>query len=172
MSLPPAKLSVLAGERFACLKIAGRANLRSSPDLKDVMGKLLGKGYRYVVVDLSECALMDSSFLGTLVKFGIELNPPGKEAERAIELLNPNERVIELFESLCVLHLFRLNQGGRAPAGCDTPLPHTPVVPEKAELFSACQEAHDTLVSLNPELRPKFVDVLKFLRDQGPASTT
>jgi anti-sigma B factor antagonist len=172
MKFPPAKLSILVGEKFACVKVVGWADMRSSPDLKNVMGRLFSKGHRYFVLDLSECALMDSTFVGTLVKFGLEVNPPGKEAERAIELLNSNARVRELLESLCVLPLFRLNHGGGTPAGCDTPLPYTPVPPEKADLIRACQEAHETLARLNPENRAKFVDVMTFLRGQGSASST
>src|SRR5262245_58980463 len=100
MITPSAKLSVLVGEQFACIKVVGRANFNSSVDFKTLLNELWSRGYRYFVLDLSECILMDSTFLGVLAGFGLKMNPPQKEAERAIELSNPNARVTELLENL------------------------------------------------------------------------
>src|SRR5438445_241537 len=112
MNTPSAKLLVLVGEKFACVKIAGRANFNSSIDFKTLINELRGKGYNYFVLDLSDCLLMDSTFLGVLAGFGLKMNqPPGDGSGSGIELLNPNPRVSELLENLGVLHLFRLTQG-------------------------------------------------------------
>ncbi len=170
MDLPSAKLSILVGKKFACLRVVGFATAKSSLDLRKVMGELFTKGYRYFVLELSECALMDSTFLGTLVKFGLAVNPPQKEPEGAIELLNPNARILELLESLCVLRLFRVNQRGEKPAGCDKPFPVNPIAVQQADLLLACEEAHQALVEANSENRAKFVDVLKYLRNRGTSS--
>ena len=75
MSHPSAKLSVLVGSNFACVKIAGRANFMSSPDFKTLLAELNQKGYSRFIVDLSECVLMDSTFLGVLAGFGLKTNP-------------------------------------------------------------------------------------------------
>ena len=74
MPNPSAKLSVLVGKDFACVKIAGRANFMSSPDFKTLLGELSQKGYSRFIVDLSECVLMDSTFLGVLAGFGLMTN--------------------------------------------------------------------------------------------------
>ncbi len=66
MKTPAAKLLVLVGEKFACIKIIGRANFTSSIDFKTLINELRQKGYRYFVLDLSECVLMDSTFLAFL----------------------------------------------------------------------------------------------------------
>ena len=59
-----ASLSVLVGKNFACIKICGRANFASSPDFKTLLNELAQKGFRHFIIDLGECVLMDSTFLG------------------------------------------------------------------------------------------------------------
>src|SRR6267142_4561548 len=112
MNTPSAKLLVLVGEKFACVKIAGRANFNSSIDFKTLINELQGKGFYYFVIDRSECLLMDSTFLGVLAGFGLKMNQPSEAISgRGIELFNPNPRVNELLENLGVLHLFKVTQG-------------------------------------------------------------
>ncbi len=71
------------------------------------------KGYAHFIIDLSECVLMDSTFLGVLAQFGLKLNPASMPAKRGIELLNPNTRVTELLENLGALQLFQGHQSAR-----------------------------------------------------------
>src|SRR6266480_851712 len=112
MSSPAAKMLVFVGEKFACVKIIGRANFSSSIDFRTLINELSAKGYRFFVLELSECVLMDSTFLGVLAGFGLKMNASEIGAsDHGIELLNPNARITELLENLGVLHLFRLRQG-------------------------------------------------------------
>src|SRR5438132_726054 len=115
MTTPSAKLLVLVGKEFVCVKIVGRANFNSSIDFKTLVNQLHQKGYRYFVLDLSECMLMDSTFLGVLAGFGLKMGAaaPGNGCG-AIELSNPNARITELLENLGVLHLFKLKEGALA----------------------------------------------------------
>src|ERR1700753_2629903 len=95
-----ANLSVLVGKNFACVKIMGRANFASSPDFKTLLGELTVKGYKRFIIDLSDCVLMDSTFLGVLAGFGLKMNPKGEAITRGIELVNPSPRVAELLENI------------------------------------------------------------------------
>lgn len=166
MNTSPAKMWVLVGEQFACVKVSGRANFATSIDFKTLMNELRLKGYSYFVLDLSECSLMDSTFLGILAGLGLKTGTgqPG-QSQPAIELLNPNERVTELLENLGVLHLFKLNQGPLSmPADTHT-LGHTPATPSKEELTRASLEAHKTLMEINPENVSRFKEVTAFLAE-------
>jgi len=166
MSTGSAKMSVLVGERFACIKIAGRANFTSSIDFKTLINELRLKGYTYFVLDLSECLLMDSTFLGVLAGFGLKMSAPaGESSNQPIELLNANQRIVELLENLGVLHLFRLTQGGAALSGNAEPVPQTPTAPNKEEVTRACLEAHRTLMEINPANAARFKDVSQFLAE-------
>jgi len=159
-------MSVLVGERFACIKIAGRANFTSSIDFRTLTNELRQKGYTYFVLDLSECLLMDSTFLGVLAGFGLKMSPASSEAcGQPIELLNANQRIIELLEDLGVLHLFRLTQGGAALSGKAEPVPQSPTAPNKEEVTRACLEAHRTLMEINPSNAARFKDVTQFLAE-------
>jgi anti-anti-sigma regulatory factor len=166
MNAPSAKILVLVGEKFACVKISGRATFASSIDLRTLINQLREKGYSYFVLDLSECTLMDSTFLGVLAGFGLSLRarPVGPDGP-AIELRNPNARILELFETLGVLPLFRVTQGPLTlPEGCQSSSP-APTGSSRAEITKACLEAHETLMQLNPENVSRFREVSQFLAE-------
>ncbi len=159
-------MSVLAGAKFACVRIKGRANFTSSIDFKTLVNELTRQGRNYFVLDLSECVLMDSTFLGVLAGFGLKMNAPEEDhCDRGIELLNPNQRITELLENLGVLHLFQLTQGPlEMPNGAEA-RSHVPANPSREEVARACLEAHQTLMQISPENAARFKDVTQFLAE-------
>jgi len=157
---------VSIGESSAVVQIAGRANFTSSVDFKTLLDQLLQRGYTCFTLDLTECVLMDSTFLGVLAGFGLKLNTPQSDhIERAIQLFNPNSRISELLENLGVLHLFKVAEGSvKTPDGAAT----KDVQPQNAsreEVTRTCLEAHKTLMDINPGNIPRFKDVAAFLAD-------
>jgi anti-anti-sigma factor len=164
MSTPSGKLTVLVGKNFACVKIAGRANYISSPDFKTLLSELIGKGYRHFVIDLSECVLMDSTFLGVLAGFGLKMQPV-KSGQEGIELFNANARVAELLENLGVARLFKMAVGAlQLPDDVKTGATE-PASPTHEEITRTCLEAHQTLMKMNPENAARFKDVARFLAE-------
>lgn len=162
-----AKMLVLVGEKFACIRISGRANFSSSIDFKTLVNELWQKQYRYFVLDLSECALMDSTFLGVLAGFGLKMSANQKDAAaQGIELLNPNARISELLENLGVLHLFTITEGPLTLPNQTEAQPLLPSSPTKEEVRRACLEAHQTLMSISPENASKFKEVTAFLAEE------
>jgi anti-anti-sigma regulatory factor len=168
MSTTSAKLLVFASGHLACIKIAGRANFTSSLDFKTLIQELSDKGTTCFVLDLSECVLMDSTFLGVLAGFGLKMSPAQEQpAGRSIELLNPNPRISELLENLGVLHLFKVvtevspemtkEVCERVPAGGPEPT--------REEITRNCLEAHKTLMAIDPANVPKFKEVTQFLAE-------
>ncbi len=166
MNAPSAKLLVSVGERMVLIKISGRANFDSSVNFKTLVGELREKNYNRYLVDLSECLLMDSTFLGVLAGFGLRLAAPGTtHTDGIIELLNPNTRVAELLENLGVAHLFKIVRDEPLPPEKMEALPNEAVKPAPIELSRTCLEAHQTLMEINPANIPKFKDVAQFLAD-------
>src|ERR1700688_3150971 len=102
MTMSAAKLLVFVSGELACIKIVGRANFTSSIDFKTLINELMQKQFTCFVLDLSECLLMDSTFLGVLAGFGLKMkvHQNGDPSEQSIELLNPNPRISELLENL------------------------------------------------------------------------
>jgi hypothetical protein len=130
-----------------------------------LLNELAQKGYQHFVLDLGECVLMDSTFLGVLSGFGMKLNPNGAPAERGIELHNASTRVGELLENLGAAHLFKATNGP-----LQLPQDMTACVPEcknpsHEEITRTSLEAHQTLMSMNPENVARFKDVAQFLAE-------
>jgi anti-sigma B factor antagonist len=160
-----AKLSVLMGKNFACVKIVGRANFTFSPDFKTLLEELTQKGYAHFIIDLSECVLMDSTFLGVLAQFGLKMNPTDAPGKTGIELLNPNTRVAELLENLGALQLFKIINGAlQLPDDVKTCTPES-INPTHEQITRTCLEAHRTLMAVNPENVARFKDVTQFLAE-------
>ena len=160
-----ANMSVLVGKNFACVKITGRANFATSPDFKTLLGELSGKNYKHFIIDLTECVLMDSTFLGVLSGFGMKMNPKAECITRGIELVNPSPRVAELLENLGALHLFQVTNGKLTlPDDVKTCIPES-INPTHEEITRTSLEAHQTLMAINPENVARFKDVAQFLAE-------
>jgi len=166
-------LAVWVGDQLVCVKVAGRANFSGSVDLKTLVTSLWDKGYHHFVLDLSECLLMDSTFLGVLAGLGLKLNnntptptpAPGNNSNgHAIELLNPSPRISDLLENLGITHLFSITKG-RLTTECLVQLDHAPTASDRREVQKTCLEAHQTLMDVNPANVPKFKDVAQFLAE-------
>jgi anti-sigma B factor antagonist len=165
MATLSANLSVLVGKNFACVKIAGRANFASSPDFKTLLEELAQKGYAHFIIDLSECVLMDSTFLGVLSGFGLKLNPLGVPDTSSVELLNANARVAELLENLGAIRLFKVTEGAlQLPDDVKTSTPES-INPSREEITRTSLEAHQALMAVNPENVARFKDVTQFLAE-------
>jgi anti-sigma B factor antagonist len=166
MSTPSAKMLVWAGDHCAAIRIIGRANFTSSVDFKTLINELRQQGRNFFVLDLAECVLMDSTFLGVLAGFGLKLSAGnGNQGLHGIELFNPSPRILELLDTLGVLHLFTVTQGSVNLPQQAEPRTHTPASPSKEEVTRTCIEAHQTLMDLSPANVAKFKDVTQFLAE-------
>jgi anti-sigma B factor antagonist len=166
MSLPASRISVFAGEKFACIRIAGRGDFTNSIEFTTLVRELRAAGYSYFVVDLSECSFLDSTFLGALATLGLQLTEDNHDhCESGIQLLNANARIVDLLECLGVIHLFKLAEGPLVSPEPTQSLPHTATKPTKEEVTRACLEAHRTLMEINPANVPRFKDVAQFLAE-------
>ena len=151
MTAPAAKIAVSIGEKSACVRIAGRANFTSSIDFRTLISELLQRGFTRFALDLTDCTLMDSTFLGVLAGFGLKVNAPQADGhQRTIELFNPNPRIAELLETLGVLHLFQVHQGEVKLDESTIDVNHQPANPSREEVTRNCLEAHQTLMESTP----------------------
>ena len=130
-----------------------------------LVSELIQKGYGHFVVDLSECTLMDSTFLGVLAGFGLKIGQAKSADKRGMELLNPNSRIMELLENLGTLPLFKISTGAmQLPDGAQTHMPDS-INPTREEIARTSLEAHQTLMAVNPGNVARFKDVAQFLAE-------
>jgi anti-sigma B factor antagonist len=158
-----ANLSVWVSQQEAWIRIGGRASFNNSVDFKTLINSLAQDGCSHFILDLSECLLMDSTFLGVLAGLGLKYPHNGNDRP-AFELLNPNHRIADLLENLGVAHLFHIIHG-QATAHSSHDVEHTAAQDDGAEVTRTCLEAHETLMKLDPKNVPKFKDVTEYLAE-------
>ena len=167
MGIAPAKLYVAdLGER-AVVRITGRANCLSSVPFKRVINSLIERGRRVFTLDLSDCQLMDSTFLGVLV--GLNRTLGQSEPGGGFSLYRPTEPVRVLLDNLGILELFSSAEALDKAEAAEPGEPVEPVeagkAPDKTELTRTSLEAHQTLTDANPENEAKFKEVTRFLEE-------
>lgn len=166
MSNGTASLSVWVGDKIVCIKIAGRASFQSSVDFKTLINTLREHGHKRFVLEVSECQLMDSTFLGVLAGLGLKFSDERNGHDPAsLELLNPSDRIFDLIENLGIEHLFQIHKGAAPVAGELSPIEKPPSTPDRKETTRTCLEAHRLLMEINPANVAKFKDVTKFLEE-------
>jgi len=159
------KLSIWTGDQSACIRISGRANFALSLHFRKLLQHLRDKGHKCVLLDLSQCQFMDSTFLGILA---YEANSmavkAGGKVEPGMELLNANENVREIIRDLGVAHLVRFAERDLARTEFED-VPGTGKA-STTELNRTCLEAHELLMALHPANVEKFRDVARFFAEE------
>jgi anti-sigma B factor antagonist len=144
------------------VRIDGRASFQNSACLRDFIAEMMKQGKYRFVLDFQHCTSMDSTFLGVLAGAAMQLkNQPGgsvvatRIGARNLELL----RNLGLHRLLTVDTNIPLSFDSREVAlECSD---HTEL--ENARLVL---EAHENLIAADENNRPKFQDVLVFLKNR------
>ena len=161
VGIAPAKLYVADLGKRAVVRISGRANCLSSVPFKRVINGLVERGRRAFTLDLSDCQLMDSTFLGVLVGLNRTLGQAGSTG--GVLLYQPTEPVRVLLDNLGILELFgttdSLGQAGAAESVEQV------AALDKTDLTRTSLDAHQTLIDANPGNEAKFKEVTRFLEE-------
>jgi anti-anti-sigma factor len=164
MNESPAKIMVAVCDQAVFIQIAGRGDFNSSLDLKKLFDELRQRGFRRFVLELGQCVMMDSTFLGLLAGEALKVCDNHNLPPTPLELVNPNARIAEVLENLGVAHLFKITVCADPLEVAYQALSHSSAK-SKAEVTRNCLEAHKTLMSLNPDNARKFKDVAEFLAE-------
>ena len=166
--------SILVGTaaRVVWVRVEGKGSFLNATGLKEFAKEMVNRGFREFIVDLQNCPLMDSTFMGTLTGMALRLRELGSGELKLIRL---NERNRDLLTNLGLDQLMTLDQStsgipaakqeqevptlGQAPAQA---LPAA--TPDKQTQAETMLEAHQDLVEANPANQAKFKDVLEYLR--------
>lgn len=140
----------------------GRGSFQNSTGLKEFAEEITRRGLHDFVVDLKDCELMDSTFLGTLTGIALKLGPTG-----SLKVIRPNERNREVLRNLGLDRIFTVVESAPAtiPAGG---LHEAETNPPRAAKRDTILEAHENLVAANPENAVRFKDVIDFLKHKEP----
>ena len=146
------------------VKVEGKGSFLNSGNLKEFSRKMLDRGYREFVVDLADCAMMDSTFMGTMASVALRLKELG---HGHLHIVHCGNRSQELLSGLGLDQIFDIHGNGASPPECGA-LERTPAVrssaDRKKEQTETMLEAHEALCEAAPENILRFKDVLDFLR--------
>ena len=146
------------------VKVEGKGSFLNSANLKEFTREMLDRGYREFVVDLADCTMMDSTFMGTMATVALRLQELG---QGHLHVVHCGSRCQELLSGLRLDQIFDVRANGANPPECGA-LERPPTVqsPEdrKREQMQTMLEAHEALGEAATENVLRFKDVLEFLR--------
>src|SRR5215471_13634171 len=163
---------VALNERGAFVRVNGRGTFQNAHVLREFGLESIGRGCRTVLLDLSGCLSMDSTFLGVLAGFGLKLRELGRED--ALHLFNAGNRTFEACQTLGLDRVARL-ECGTPGAGLQTPPPSdfrrldaepSGGAKDKSATAAVMLEAHEDLCTCDERNEAQFKDVKKFLQQE------
>ena len=149
------------------VRVTGRGSFLESGSLKEFGREMVNLGYREFVFDLQDCAMMDSTFMGTMAGMALRLKELGQGHLRVIHC---GERSRDLLSGLGLDQIFDIQANGATAPECED-LEKTEDA--KREQAATMLEAHEALCEARPENLTRFKDVLEYLkqdlRQESPA---
>ena len=157
MIAPP---SILVGvsDRTVWVRVEGKGSFTNATGLKQFGREMINRGFRQFVIDLKQCPVMDSTFMGTLTGLSLRLRELGSGE---LCVTNLNERNHDLLANLGLDQFFTMSRPS-APAPAHQSLPA--VIEDKHTRAETMLEAHEAVVTANPANEAKFKDVLEYLK--------
>ena len=146
------------------VKVEGKGSFLNSGNLKEFAREMLDRGYREFVVDLADCAMMDSTFMGTLASVALRLKELGRGHLHVVHCRN---RSRELLSGLGLDQIFDIHSNGATAPECEALEPGSKdESPEnkKQEQAQTMLEAHEALCEAAPKNLFRFKDVLDYLK--------
>jgi len=158
--------SILVGcaNKVVWVRVEGKGSFLNSSGLKEFARAMINRGFREFVVDLRNCPVMDSTFMGTLAGIALRLKEIGQGALHVTQL---NDRNRDLLSNLGLDQLFAIDLCGIvAPDGVEAKAQSLGAAegPDRAAQAQTMLEAHEALVEASPENLTKFKDVLEYLK--------
>ena len=94
------------------VKVEGKGSFLNSGNLKEFSREMLDRGYREFVVDLADCAMMDSTFMGTMASVALRLKELGHGHLHIVVTFELLQHVFAHGKAVVRHHRQRLRAGG------------------------------------------------------------
>lgn len=149
------------------LKVIGRANYLNAHPVSEFLKKMMAAGHTHFAINLEECQLMDSTFLGIITGFATRLMK--KNPDLRVTIYKVSERNLELLENMGLHRVFNIESKDI--------IINYPQESQKSNLSPLCAsdmmqadlilEAHKELMRLNQANKDRFKDVVAFLKEES-----
>ncbi len=155
-----AEAQILVARRggIVVIRVLGRATFKVSRDLREYGVRVIQEDATSVIVDLSECKGMDSTFIGVLAMIGLE----GHDKVELV-IVNANDAHRRLLESIGVSRLWKFTEEPVPDVDWKSLCVAASGAADIKSLGSTVMDAHQTLMDLDPQNVPKFKDVVELL---------
>ena len=155
---PVSKILVSRADRIVLVRIEGKGSFENSTALKDFCKEMIHRGAREFILDLCNCPMMDSTFMGTLAAISLWLHELG---EGCLSVVNLNKRNTESLLSLGLDQLLNVRVSA-IREGQALPIP---LKEDRTNRAQTMLEAHEALIKTAPENLPKFKDLIQYLKE-------
>ena len=146
------------------VRVTGRGNFLNSGSLKEFATEMVNRGYREFIFDLQDCAMMDSTFMGTMAGMALRLKELG---QGRLHVVHCGERSRELLSGLGLDQILDIHSNGSEAPACEALAQNetakTPAT-QKREQAGTMLAAHEALCEAAPENFTRFKDVLEYLK--------
>jgi anti-sigma B factor antagonist len=145
------------------VKVEGKGNFLNSGNLKEFTREMINRGYREFVVDLETCAMMDSTFMGTMAGVALRLKELG---HGHLHVVHCGDRSRDLLTGLGLDQIFSIHANGEAAPQCEilNGAPTAEPSVQKQQQAQQMLDAHEALCAAAPENFSRFKDVLDYLK--------
>jgi anti-anti-sigma factor len=145
------------------VKVEGKGNFLNSGNLKEFAKEMVNRGYREFIVDLENCAMMDSTFMGTMAGVALRLKEIG---HGHLHVIHCGQRSRDLLTGLGLDQIFHIHSNGTsAPETHELPNPAAGEASiQKQRQAQQMLDAHEALCEAAPENFSRFKDVLDYLK--------
>ena len=153
------------------IRVEGKGSFQNSHGVKEFATLMINRGSKQFVIDLENCPVMDSTFMGTIVGIKKLL---GTQNQTNLEIINANSRNTQLLVSLGIDLLLKLDTEGNSWTEIRNKISnhiqnsHYLNITEmsKEENIQQSLEAHRDLSKANKDNVPRFKDVIHYLEQE------
>ncbi len=161
------QITVAIADDIALIRLIGRGTHEHSQNLRDFCLEIVDSEVKKIVMDLSECATMDSTFMGVLAMIGLRM----RATKRPFEIINADAPRRNLLTTLGIDKLFSFSTPEAddpvwASLCCGAGDPKVVKAGgDKMERAQTMLESHEALMKIDRSNIPKFKDVVQFLKE-------
>lgn len=153
-------------DHTAVIRVEGRGSFKVSPPMKQFIHQVMNQHTAdRILIDMIDCTGMDSTFMGVVAGLACQIK---SKPEYSFKLVNLSDKNKKLLTTLGVDRVVDFSLASESTENCDICGNSQPLesdLSDKLETARTTLEAHETLVSINPDNFPKFKSVLEFLED-------
>lgn len=160
----PCCFKISAFKENGYIEIYGPGNMNIAPILKDICYAMINEGKSDVFLNMKDCTIVDSTFMGTLVNIKErlkELNPKNGN----LFILNLNDDNRKLFSMVGIDRMIEtVTQGVTIP---DFKLKTIDICEvDREEKLRVVVEAHEKLIQINKVNKSKFEKFLSIVKEE------